>query len=140
MAMSATGNGAISRSGLSEAYRQRERQKSDLILEANLLKQQGLYPQAPNQFAAAADLEEELAADLTTSGHVDKAFIHHFSAISCWTQAGDLHRALQLGEDLLAQETLSPAQRQQVAAYLETLQSRMIQWMSQWTPALVAAD
>lgn len=138
--MSTTPYSAIARNGLSDAFRQQERQKSNLILEANLLKQQGLYPQAAHKFAVAADLEEALAAELIGSGHADKAFIHRFSAISCWTQAGDLHRALQSGERLLQQEALSQAQRQQVAVYLETLQSRMTEWMSQWTPAFAAAD
>jgi tetratricopeptide (TPR) repeat protein len=138
--MSTTINSAISRRGLSEAYRQQERQKSNLILEANLLKQQGLYPQAAHKFAAAAELEEKLAGTIFAADNVDKAFIHHFSALSCWTQAGDLHRALQLGETLLQSATLSPPQRAQVAAYVETVQSRMIKWMRQWTPDLVAAD
>ena len=128
-----------SRSALSDLYRHQERQKSNLILEANLLKQQGLYPQAAHKFAAAAMVEEELARQLVQSEYLDKAFFHHFSALSCWTQAGDLHRALLLGEMLLQTQTLSADQRAQVSQYLQTLQSRMAQWMSQWTPVLAAA-
>ena len=130
----------ISRADLPDSYRHQERQKSNLILEANLLKQQGLYPQAAHKFAAAAEIEEELAAQLVQANHLDKAFFHHFSALSCWTQAGDLHRALLLGEMLLQTNTLSVDQRDQVTYYLQTLQNRMTQWMSQWTAALVAAD
>ena len=128
-----------SRSALSDLYRHQERQKSNLILEANLLKPQGLYPQAAHKFAAAAMVEEELARQLVQSEYLDKAFFHHFSALSCWTQAGDLHRALLLGEMLLQTQTLSADQRAQVSQYLQTLQSRMAQWMSQWTPVLAAA-
>ena len=128
-----------SRSALSDLYRHQERQKSNLILEANLLKQQGLYPQAAHKFAAAAMVEEELARQLVQSEYLDKAFFHHFSALSCWTQAGDLHRALLLGEMLLQTQTLSADQRAQVSQYLQTLQSRMAQWMGQWTPVLAAA-
>lgn len=130
----------IPRATLSDAYKRQEREKSNLILEANLLRQQGLYPQAAHKFAAAAVIEEALAHELVQTQHLDKAFFHHFSALSCWTQAGDLHRALLLGEMMLQTNTLSIAQREQVANYLQTLQQRMTQWMSQWTPELAAAD
>lgn len=136
----ATGINGVSRANLSDAYKHQEREKSNLILEANFLKQQGLYPQAAHKFAAAAAIEEALAQQLVQTNHLDKAFFHHFSALSCWTQAGDLHRALLLGEMLLQTNTLSTAQREQVAHYLQTLENRMTQWMSQWTLALVAAD
>ena len=98
--MAAIATNRISRAALSDVYRHQERQKSNLILAANLLKQQGLYPQAAHKFAAAAMIEEELARQLVQTNHLDKAFFHHFSALSCWTQAGDLHRALLLGEIL----------------------------------------
>ena len=138
--MSTPTRGAIARNGLSDEYQRQEQQKSNLILEANLLKQQGLYPQAAHKFATAAAIEEDLAAQLLAANRFEKSFIHHFSALSCWTQAGDLHRALLLGERLSQDETLSQQQRTQVMAYLETLQIRMSQWMRQWTPDLVAAD
>ena len=137
--MAAITTNRIARAELSDVYRHQERQKSNLILEANLLKQQGLYTQAAHKFAAAAMIEEELARQLVQTDHLDKAFFHHFSALSCWTQAGDLHRALLLGEMLLQTQTLSADQQARVSHYLQTLQSRMTQWMSQWTPELAAA-
>lgn len=132
-------NGSL-RVNLSDEYRRREREKSNLILEANLLKQQSLYLQAAHKFATAAVIEEALAHELVQTNHLDKAFFHRFSALSCWTQAGDLHRALLLGEMMLQTSTLSITQREQVTNYLQTLNQRMTQWMSQWTPELAAAD
>ncbi len=132
---------AFERSALSESFRKAESKKSNLILEACFLHLQGEYEAAAHRFALAADLETELATQLTGMGNTDRAFVHLFSAISCWGRAGDLHRALLLGEELLRSDGLSQSQRQQVTAYLDSLRSRMAQWMRQWdSAAMQAAD
>lgn len=129
------------RSALSESFRQTERKKSNLLLEANILHLQGAYEAASDQFAIVAALESDLASQLAEAKNFDKAFVHLFSAVSCWAKAGDLHRALAMGEELLRAENLSPSQRQQVTVYLDSLRSRMIQWMRQWeTTSAQAAD
>ena len=130
---------AIDRSALPSSLLQLERQKSSLILEANLLQQQGLYPAAADKFTAAAALEEQLTQVLFDQDKREKAFVHRFSAISCWVQAGDLHRALGLGQQLLTSDELPAPQRSRVESYINTLQERMTQWMSQWTPHPLSA-
>ena len=122
----------VDRSNLPDTLVAAEQRKSNLILEANLLQYQGQYEAAADKFADAAELEEQLASQLQPLGKTEKAFVHLFSALSCWVQAGDLHRALVLGQQLLRDDHLSPNQRQQVSDYLHTLRGRLAQWMSQW--------
>lgn len=122
----------IDRSMLPESFHKAEGQKSNLILEANFLHLQENYTAAADRFALAAELESSLAEQLVAMGSWPKAFAHSFSAISCWGRAGDLHRALLLGDELLGVEKLSPSQRQQVTVYLNSLRSRMALWMRQW--------
>lgn len=129
----------IDRSALSDSFLQAESKKSNLILEANLLQQQELYPVAADKFAEAAEIEEQLTQVLIAQNRWDKAFIHRFSAISCWVQAGNLHRALSLGQQLLATDELPAPQRSRVEEYINTLQERMTEWMSQWVPHPLSA-
>lgn len=118
---------AIDRSGLSEDFLAQERKKSNLILEANLLKAQGLFEFAAEKFAEAATTEEQLAQQLLVLQRYEKAFVHQFSAISCWAQAGNLHRALMLGQALLADSQLSERQRKQISEYMGVLHGRFLQ-------------
>jgi hypothetical protein len=131
-------SGKMSRANLPETFLSNERQKSELILEANLLKAQGQFAEASDRFAEAAEIEERLAAELVTMGHQKKAFIHQFSAVSCWAQAGDLHWAITLGEQMLQENNLPNAQYNRVEKYMEVLHGRFVQWMSQWTPEPLA--
>ncbi len=130
---------AVERSNLSADFLAKERHKSNLLLEATLLKQQGLFAEAATRYANAAEIEEQLSLQLTRTGKLEKAFFHQFSALSCWAQAGDLHRALTLGHQLEQVESLSSAQRDQVQRYLHTLQTRMQEWMSHWVTEMVYA-
>ncbi len=131
-------NSGIIRKNLSDSFVANERLKSDLILEANLLKAQGDFEAAAQRFAEAAEIEERLATDLTGMGFQDKAFIHRFSAVSCWAQAGDLYRAVTLGEQMLQDNNLTTAQSSRLEKYLEVLHGRIVQWMSQWSVESVA--
>lgn len=130
---------AIDRTNLAGDFLRQEREKSNLILEATLLKQQGLFEEASMHFGRAAEIEESLALQLYDHGKSDKAFFHQLSALSCWAQAGDLHRALLLGRQLAQKDALSAAQREQLQQYVQTLQLRMGEWMSQWVPEKVYA-
>lgn len=129
----------IDRSMLPESFLNAESKKSNLILEAGFLHLQGDYTAAADRFALAAELESVLADQSVEMGSWQKAFFHSFSAISCWSRAGDLHRALALGEELLRAENLSPSQRQQVTAFLDSLRKRMAQWMRLWDNASAQA-
>ncbi len=130
----------MDRSDLPESFLALERQKSALILEANLLQQQGQFEAAADQFAISADMEEQLARQLVRLGKLQKSSIHLFSALSCRAQAGDLHHALVLGEQLLQSGSLSSEQRNQISTYLETLRNRLAQWMRDWKQESLAAD
>jgi len=110
-----------------------ETYKSNLIIEANFLKIQGLYQDAAGKFAEAAQIEEQLAEQWLAQGAGTEAAIHQLSALSCWGQAGDLYRAMNMGEQLLTQSYLSSIQRTDLLAYLQQLQQRYTQWASQWS-------
>ena len=117
-----------------------EREKSRLILEAHLFKAQMRFAEAAERFEEAARHENKLADWATAQGLTDLSYLHTFSALSCWAQAGDPHRALKLSQALLNSGKLTEPQRAQVQSYYDTLEQRWVKWMQQWsTPALVPA-
>ena len=111
----------------------KETYKSNLIIEANFLKIQGLYQDAAAKFAEAAQIEEQLAEQLLAQGQGTEAAIHQLSALSCWGQAGDLYRAMNMGQQLLTQSYLSSRQRADLLDYLHQLQQRYTEWANQWS-------
>jgi hypothetical protein len=58
----------------------------------------------------------------------DKYFVHRFSALSCWAQAGDVYRAIMLGDELLARADLPEPLRQRIEEYARLLQARRVRW------------
>lgn len=58
----------------------------------------------------------------------EKAFVHGFSAASCWAQAGDFHHAIGLCHDVLAHLELPERLRPRVYAYVKALCARRAQW------------
>lgn len=115
-----------------------ETYKSNLIIEANFLKIQGRYQDASRKFAAAAEMEEQLAEQWLAQGAGTEAALHQLSALSCWGQAGDLYRAMSMGEQLLTQSYLSSSQRADLLDYLHQLQQHYTQWARQWVLQLAA--
>ncbi|MBC8446559.1 MAG: radical SAM protein, partial [Chloroflexi bacterium] len=116
----------ISRRGLDAVLAKEEARKSNLILEANLLKAQERYQDAADRFAEAAKIEERLSKTLLRKGLLDKYFVHHFSALSCWAQAGDVYHAIVLGEELLARADLHTPLRQRIEEYVRQLRTRRV--------------
>ena len=117
-----------------------EREKSRLLLEAHLFKAQMRFAEAAERFEEAARYENRLADWAAAQGLSDVSYLHAFSALSCWAQAGDPHRALKLGQTLLHSGKLTEAQRAQLQAYYDTLEQRWVSWMQQWSaPAFVPA-
>ena len=113
------------------------REKARLILEANRLKLEQDFKAAADHFAQAARYEQQLANWADSEHLVDLGYLHRFSAISCWAQAGDPYRALTLTQQMLATIRLTPQQRKQLQTFRTTLEERMIHWMGQWaSPAL----
>lgn len=111
----------ISRKGLDAAFEADEVQKSNLILEAHLWREQQQEDKAATHFARAAVIEERLGQICEKKGLVEKSFVHRFSAASCWAQAGNLYHAIALCDDLLARADLPDRLRQHIHKYAHTL-------------------
>lgn len=117
-----------------------EREKARLLLEAHRLKAQQQFVEAAERFAQAARHEQLLAEWATAQGLHDISYLHAFSALSCWAQAGDPHRALEMSQTLLKSDRLTDPQNAQLQAYHNTLEQRWVSWMQQWAaPAFVPA-
>jgi hypothetical protein len=114
----------LSREGLDAAFEADESTKSNLILEGELLRAQGRHDEAAAKFAGAAEVEERLSQTCESKGLVEKAWVHRFSAVGCWAQAGNYHRAIVLGEAMLARTDLPERLRQAVGDYTERLRAR----------------
>jgi hypothetical protein len=102
--------------------------KSNLLLQAELLRSQLRTDEASRRFAEAAALEEQLAEACLASGRRAEAWKHRFSAESCWAQAGNFHAAILLGEQLLNETDLPPKLRAAVDQYTATLRQRRHEW------------
>ena len=118
----------VNRQGVNATFEVDEARKSQLMLEAQLLRAQQQSGAAADKCAEAAAIEEQLWDKCFTQGLTDKAFVHGFSAASCWAQAGDFHHALGLCQELLAHADLPERLRQRIDAYAETLHARRAQW------------
>ncbi|MCE7986861.1 MAG: hypothetical protein DYG89_37280 [Caldilinea sp. CFX5] len=117
-----------------------EREKARLLLEAHTLKAQASFTEAAERFAQAARYEEQLADWAANQALTDLYYLHAFSALSCWAQAGDPHRALQMSNSLLRAPSLTARQRSQLKQYQATLEQRWVSWMEQWSqPVFVSA-
>jgi hypothetical protein len=103
-------------------------QKSNLLLSAQLLRAQRREDEAAVQFAAAALLEEELSEAYWTKGLAEKSWLHRFSAVGCWAQAGNFYRAIALCDEIQYQPDVPERLRQRVHDYAVTLRTRRAQW------------
>jgi hypothetical protein len=118
----------ISRKGIDATFESDEVRKSELILRARLLREEQQYEAAAARFAQAAEIEERLSDLCEAKGLTEKAFMHRFSAASCWAQAGNFYDAIALCDYLLAQEHLPERLRQRVDEYVQTLRARRAEW------------
>ena len=118
----------ISRQEVDAALAADESRKSRLMLEAQLLRVQQQSEAAAEKFAEAAMIEERLRDACFAQGLSDKAFMHGFSAASCWAQAGDFHHAIGLCHDVLAHTELPERLRHRIDVYVKMLRARRAQW------------
>jgi hypothetical protein len=125
--MSST-NHAIDRQGLDQDFAAQDAKKSALLLEAQLLRAQDRDEAAAIKLAEAAHIEERLAEYCVSGGLRERAWLHRFSAASCWAQAGNFYQAITWCEDLLAQPDLSDSLRLRVLEYAQQLRARRAQW------------
>ena len=118
----------IDRRGLDAAFEADEARKSNLLLESQLLREQGQDEAAARKFAEAAEIEERLSDHCETKGLSEKSFVHRFSAASCWSQAGNFYHAIALCDELLSHADLPGRLRSRIQNYAQTLRSRRAQW------------
>lgn len=119
---------SINRIGLDVAFETDEAHKSNLILEAQLLREQTKADEAGYKFAEAAQIEENLGQRCESQGLIDKSLLHRFSALSLWAQAGNFYRAIEIGDELLSSTDLPERLRQRVKSYTDTLRQRRTNW------------
>jgi hypothetical protein len=125
----------ISCQGLDASFDTEETRKSNLLLEAQFLVAQQQHDEAAVKFAHAAEIEEHLSDICEAKGLMEKAWVHRFSAVSCWAGAGNIHEAITLGDELLGRTDLPERLRQRVHDYVQTLRRRRAQW---WAEAALA--
>jgi hypothetical protein len=114
--------------GLDAAFVADEIRKSNLILEAQLLREQARLDEAACKFAEAARIEESLSQRCTAQGLIEKSFLHRFSTLSLWAQAGNFYQAIALGDELLASPALPERLRRRIQTYTNTLRVRRAHW------------
>jgi hypothetical protein len=119
---------AIPCDGLDDAFRAEDSRKSNLLLEGRLLDAQGEFDAAAEKYAAAAGIEEHLAARCRELGLRELAWLHHRSAVGCWARAGNFYTALRLGDELLADPELTDRLRHHVQAFQDTIRARRREW------------
>lgn len=77
-------------------------QTSGLILKARALVAMGMPELASSAWLAAATGEEQIAPHLETLDRAQEAAVHRISAASCYQNAGELARAINLYRAALA--------------------------------------
>lgn len=138
--MSQSESHGIPRAGLDATFAAEEARKSDLLLNAQLLRAQGQSEAAAAAFAQAAAIEENLSDRCAREGLTAKALVHRFSAASCWAQAGNFYQAIAWCDDLLARPDLPEPLRQRVQEYAHTLRARRAQWYADLVPETAGAE
>src|SRR2546429_548721 len=138
--MSSSSNGGIGRQGLDQQFANQESRKSALLLEAQLLRAQGRSESAAMKLAEAAQIEEDLSERCLAAGLRQKAWLHRFSAASCWAQAGNFYQAITWCDDLLTQPDLSASLRLRVQGYVQKLRGRRAQWYADLALATGVSD
>jgi hypothetical protein len=136
--MSASSSQEISRQGLDAAFAADEARKSELILTARLLRAQGQDEAAAANLVQAAELEQELGARCLAAGNSAKGWVHRFSAVGCWAQAGNFYQAIAECSALLSASDVPDRLRQRVVNYRDTLRARRAQWYAELGAEAVA--
>jgi len=138
--MSSSPKKGIDRDGLDRDFAIQEAKKSELLLEAQLLRAQDRIEAAAASLAEAARIEETLSERCLTAGLKEKAWLHRFSAASCWAQAGNFYQAIAWCDDLLSQPDLSASLRLRVQGYAQQLRTRRAQWYADLSLAATGSD
>ncbi len=122
----------ISIEGFTPEWADKEADKSNKMIRAWMLEEQGDIDTALSLYAEVAMMEEQIAEYSLSIGLRKKSWINAISAAGCWAKAGDLSRALQ-GYETLLQDTALPAKTQQrIHALADKLRDERRQWFSFW--------
>ena len=105
-----------------------ETRKSNLLLQAALLRDQGQLEQASALFATAAEIEERLAIEADKRKDNAHALRSWYSAASAWAHAGDFHHALTLLKALEGRADVPAALRTRIHAFSEQVQQQRQHW------------
>lgn len=105
-----------------------ETRKSNLLLQAALLRDQGDLEQASALFATAAEIEERLAAEADARNDSAHALRSWYSAASAWAHAGDFHHALTLLQALQQRPDVPSALRARMNAFSAKVQEQRELW------------
>jgi hypothetical protein len=130
----------ISRQGVDTSFVADESRKSNLVLEAGLLRDQKRNEEAVARFAAAAAIEEQLSERSAAVGLREKSWVHLFSAAGCWAQAGNFYQAIALCDRLLGEAALTPPLRRSVEHFADVVRTRRDQWYNELTEALALPE
>lgn len=105
-----------------------ERRKSNLLLQAALLRDQGDMEQAAALFATVAEIEERLAAEADARNDSGHALRSWYSAASAWAHAGDFHHALTLLRALQQRPDVPSALKARINVFSEKVQEQRELW------------
>ena len=109
-------------------YPEEEARKSELLLQAALLRAEGQEELAASRFAEAATFEERLAQRADADGDKVRACRSQFSAASAWANAGDFHHALTLLQSLEQSADVPEPFKTRIHAFAETLRVQRRRW------------
>ncbi len=123
-------NAGISVEGIAPEWAAKEVDKSNRLIRAHMLEEQGDVDTALSLYAQVAEMEEQIAEYSRSIGLQEKSWYDILSAAGCWAKAGDLYRALQHYESLLNDPTLSPQMRKVVHEFADKLRERRRQWIA----------
>lgn len=104
----------------------RSHEADDLSLQAELLERRGEHVDARELYRRAAVLEEALARETPTASPRVRGVLA-ISAVSLWSAAGALPRAIGLADEFLGEPTLPTSERQSLAKLAEDLRARAAQ-------------
>lgn len=109
-------------------YPEEEKRKSELLLQAAMLRAEGQEKLAADRFAEAAAVEERLAQLADAEGLAERAARSHFSAATAWANAGDFYHALELLYTFEQRAGAPEALKARARAFAETLRAERRHW------------
>lgn len=104
----------------------RSHEADDLALQAELLERSGEHAGARELYRRAAALEEALARETPVSSPRVRGVLA-ISAVSLWSAAGALPRAISLADEFLTDHTVPASEQDSLARLAEEIRARATQ-------------